>query len=175
MPDSNSPTQMDSGTKAQGEKLVDVLQLFKQATTSPTHKTITSEARKTPETTSLASQRKSPRLSAKSSKGKPVIKLAQDLIAKRCGIVPEEDTLEEITLQQYLDMHKKPLPDSSMLAILKLSEVITEKKKKKKCNVPKEKKKMQSPKTRLFETSKKLTSKKKCLKNKEKAPLGVVA
>jgi hypothetical protein len=56
--------------------------------------------------------------------------LAQDLIAKKCGILQNEDSLEDQTLQQYLDMYKKPLPDSSMQAILNLSEVASESKKK---------------------------------------------
>jgi hypothetical protein len=41
--------------------------------------------------------------------------------------VQDEDSLEETTLQQYLDMYKKPLPNSSMQAILKLPEVAAEK------------------------------------------------
>jgi hypothetical protein len=136
LPNSTSPLHMDSEIKAQGEQLFEILQMFKQATTSPlstsvletpSHKVISQEVRNNFLGGSPDKQRKIPRLSAKSSKGKYVLKLAQDLIAKKCGIVQDEDSLEETTLQQYLDMYKKPLPNSSMQAILKLPEVAAEK------------------------------------------------
>jgi hypothetical protein len=57
--------------------------------------------------------------------------LAQDLVAKKWGIVQEEKTLDDMTLKQYLDMYKKPLNEDSMEAILKLTEVAAEKRKKK--------------------------------------------
>jgi hypothetical protein len=50
-----------------------------------------------------------------------------------------------MTLNQYLQMYKKPLSDSSMQAILKLSEVAVEKKEKK-AKVKQDKKKI-SPRT----------------------------
>jgi hypothetical protein len=46
-----------------------------------------------------------------------------------------------MTLNQYLQMYKKPLSDSSMQAILKLSEVAVEKKEKK-AKVKQDKKKI---------------------------------
>jgi hypothetical protein len=132
---------MDSGTKAQGEQLFEVLQMFKLATSSPlsgsivrtpAHKDISHEVRRFDSADSCDKQRKSPRISTKSSNGKSALRLAQDLIAKKCGILQDEESLEDQTLQQYLDMCKKPLPDSSMQAILKLSEVASESKKKQK-------------------------------------------
>jgi hypothetical protein len=61
-----------------------------------------------------------------------------------------------------------------MQAILKLSEVATEKKKKKmgKIAKDKEKKMVQSAKSRMFKASRKMISKKKAQKNKEKAHVG---
>jgi hypothetical protein len=140
-PETSSPVHMDSGTKAHGEQLFQVLQMFKQATSSPlsgsilrtpTHKTIVNDTKRIVSADSCDKQRKSPRISAKSSNGKSALRLAQYLIAKKCGIIQNEDSLEDQTLQQYLDMYKKPLPDSSVQAILKLSEVASESKKKKK-------------------------------------------
>jgi hypothetical protein len=120
---------------------------------------------------------KSPRLSAKDLEGKTVLKLAQDPIAKRCGIVPNEESLDDTTLQRYLDMYKKPLPRTFMQAILKLSEVASEKKKKKKGKgtKEKEKKKVQPSRSKMFEASRKMISNKKTQKSKEKAPLGAEA
>jgi hypothetical protein len=92
------------------------------------------------------------------------------------SIVVDEDSLDDITLQQYLDIYKKPLPDSSMQAILKLSEVVTENKKKnKKSKEGKEKMKGMTAKAKMLEASKKMISKKKCQKIKGKTPLGAEA
>jgi hypothetical protein len=63
--------------------------------------------------------------------GKLVLKLAQDPMAKKCGILQPEDSLEGTTLQEYLDMYKKPISDDSMQAILQLTEVVVDKKKNK--------------------------------------------
>jgi hypothetical protein len=43
----------------------------------------------------------------------------------------EDETLEGMTLQQYIDMYKQPISENSRETILKLSEVAMEKKKKK--------------------------------------------
>jgi hypothetical protein len=177
---------MDLGTRAQGEQLIEVLQLFKQATTSPlsgsilkthAHKVIPQEVRSIKEIANSNPHRKSPRLSAKGSKGKIVLKLAQDLIVKKCGIVPNEESLDDTTLQQYLVMYKKHVPDTSMQAILKFSKVASEKKKKKKGKVAKEKEKKRvvSAKSKMLEASRKMISKKKDLKSKGKAPVGAEA
>jgi hypothetical protein len=53
-------------------------------------------------------------------------------VAKKSGLLQPDDSLEDTTLQDYLDMYKKPLYDDSMQAILQLTEVAAEKKKKKK-------------------------------------------
>jgi hypothetical protein len=76
-------------------------------------------------------QRKSPMLKGNNREGKTITMLAQDLIAKKCGVISEEGTLEYLTLQQYLDLYKKPLSEPEMEAILELTEVAKEKKKKK--------------------------------------------
>jgi hypothetical protein len=52
-------------------------------------------------------------------------------VAKKCGVVPEEETLDNVSLKQYLDMHKESLTENAMRAIIKLTEVAEEKKKKK--------------------------------------------
>jgi hypothetical protein len=53
------------------------------------------------------------------------------MVAKKCGIIKENDSLDNLTLQQYVDMYKQPLIDQSMEVILKLSEVAVDKEKKK--------------------------------------------
>jgi hypothetical protein len=73
--------------------------------------------------------RKSPRLKEKGSSGKSVANLAQNLIAQKCGILEEDERLENLTLRQYLVMYRKPLDDQAIEAILKLTEVVVEKKK----------------------------------------------
>jgi hypothetical protein len=60
------------------------------------------------------------------------LRKALELVAKKCGIVVEDQELNNITLQQYLDIHKKPMAEESLDAIMKLSEVAEERKKKKK-------------------------------------------
>jgi hypothetical protein len=56
---------------------------------------------------------------AKNSIGKCIVRLAQDLIAKKCGVILEDESLDNMTLLQYLNMYKEPLAESSMLTILK--------------------------------------------------------
>jgi ABC-type transport system involved in cytochrome bd biosynthesis fused ATPase/permease subunit len=75
------------------------------------------------------------------SKGKSIFKLAQDLVARKYGIVPQEKTLDNMTLQQYLDMYKEPLSKEAMGAIVKLTKVAEDKKKMKKDKKDKAKKK----------------------------------
>jgi hypothetical protein len=131
---------MDSETQKKGIELQEVLRLFKKATTyplsacileTPKHKSSSQLPTDDKEEAVFDNHRKSPRLSGKNSKGKSVIKLAQDLVAKKCGIIQEEDTLDDMTLQEYLHMYKKPLTKDSMEAIIQLTEVAQEKKKKK--------------------------------------------
>jgi hypothetical protein len=75
----------------------------------------------------------------------------------------EDETLEGMTLQQYIDMYKQPLSKNSREAILKLTEVAMEKKKKKNKD-KKDKKNKQA-----------LVPKEKVKKLKEKASEGAAA
>jgi hypothetical protein len=56
-------------------------------------------------------------------------RLAQDLIAKKWGVIDQEESLEDMTLHQYLQLYQKPPIDDSMQAIKSL-EVAVDKKKK---------------------------------------------
>jgi hypothetical protein len=47
--------------------------------------------------TPTTNQRSSPRLKQKPKKGKSILKMAQDLVTKKCGIV--EQDLDNVTLQ----------------------------------------------------------------------------
>lgn len=67
----------------------------------------------------------------KMKKQRVVIKLAQEVLARKWGILAQDKELESITLQQYLDIYKKPLSISAMQAIKSLSEVAELAKKKK--------------------------------------------
>jgi hypothetical protein len=87
---------------------MEVHQLFNQSTTSPLaasflqmhpHKEIPQSNKEEVIITSQDKQSKSPRLSAKSDKGKSVLRLAQDLVAKKCGLAHSEDFQEDMTLQ----------------------------------------------------------------------------
>jgi hypothetical protein len=73
-------------------------------------------------------QRRSPRLKGKSGKGKTIIKMAHELIAKKWGILDEGEVIDNMTLQQYLDIYKQPLNEQSMDVIVKLIEVVVEEK-----------------------------------------------
>jgi hypothetical protein len=53
-------------------------------------------------------------------------------VAKQCGVLSDDETLDNMIVQQYVNMYKDPLTDTSMEAILKLNEVGTKKKKKNK-------------------------------------------
>jgi ribulose 1,5-bisphosphate carboxylase large subunit-like protein len=70
-----------------------------------------------------AMQRKSPRIEEKNNNGKTIIKLAQDLVAKKCDIIKDDEVLDNTTLQQYLDMYNQPLTKHTMEAIIKLTQV----------------------------------------------------
>jgi hypothetical protein len=53
-------------------------------------------------------------------------------VARKCGITEEDQELEDLTLQQYIDMYKHPLSEESMATVMKLTEVAQGKQKKKK-------------------------------------------
>jgi hypothetical protein len=139
--DQISPHQVDQMIQEQGQQLHELLQLFKQTTTmplssyvlqTPTHKTPNQTGPEPKDLSMEKKQRKSQRLKEKNDRGKPIIKMAQDLVAKKCGVIDEEKELDNMTLQSYIDMYKCPLSEDSMEAIKKLTEVASEKKKKKK-------------------------------------------
>jgi hypothetical protein len=153
-----SPQCIDAVIQDQGKNMLQLLQMFKAANTTP----LSSSILQTPEhKTSIhkdkqvnqdvqpcvgkasvqpsiekasvqPNQRKSPRLQGKGTKNKSIIQMAQDLVARKCGIIHDEEDLDNIILQQYLDMYKHPLNDESIEAISKLAAVANEDKKKKK-------------------------------------------
>jgi hypothetical protein len=65
----------------------------------------------------------SPRIKNCNKKRKPAIKLAQEVLAKKWGILNVEEEMEELILQQYIDIYRKPLSQSAMAAVRKLTEV----------------------------------------------------
>jgi hypothetical protein len=73
----------------------------------------------------------SPRFKNHGDKRKLSIKLAQEVLAKKWGILDVDKDLENLTLQQYVDIYRKPLSHSAMMAGQKLTEVAVMKKKKK--------------------------------------------
>jgi hypothetical protein len=90
------PTIIDSETQKKGRQLEEVMRLFKKATTyplsscileTPKHKSSSQINAEERDEKAANKPRKSPRLSGKNSKGKLVIRLAQDLVAKKCGII----------------------------------------------------------------------------------------
>jgi hypothetical protein len=168
-----SPIQMDAAMQEQGRELQELMRMFRQSTTTPlsecvlqtpSHKAKLSENTPAEKEKTQTTQRKSPRLKAKKKSDKSIIKLARDLVAKKCGILQEDEEMEQLTLQQYIDMYKQPLSDKSMEAIIKLTEVSCEKQKKKK----------KSKKDKAQEEVKMLHVEKKSKKGK-KAPVGAEA
>jgi hypothetical protein len=96
---------MDPGTLEKGRNLHEVLQLFKQSTTTPLSSSILQTPKHKNKITSShtpggskETPRKSPRLQAKNSSEKSMVKLAQDPIAKKCGIIEEKENLDAMTL-----------------------------------------------------------------------------
>jgi hypothetical protein len=81
---------------------------------------------------SKSNHRQSPRPKDKSAKGKPILKMAQELMAKKCGLLKVMEELDNMTPQNYLDMYKQPLSEESIVTMQKLTEVALEKKPKKK-------------------------------------------
>lgn len=138
---------MEAQIQEQGQEIHELLKLFKETTTKPLSTCVLDTAPTKAQTKSTESktktedqlqQRKSPRLKERLAKGKTVVKMAQELVAKKCGILPQEKEMDSITLQQYLDVYKEPLTKESTEAILKLTEV-EEKKKKYKVKTSKKK------------------------------------
>jgi hypothetical protein len=128
---------MDQATYEQGKDIKELLRQFRLTVTTP----LSGFILQTPQHNILdqnAEQNKeeglwrSPRLKKKNSGGKAIVKLAQDLVVKKCGILQEEESLDVMTLQQYQNIYNQPLTDQSPKAIQKLTEVVVEMKKKKK-------------------------------------------
>jgi hypothetical protein len=163
-PISASPQHIDSVLKEQGRELHELLLLFKKANADH----ISSFNLQTPEDDKSLqkTQRKSSRLSdtKENSKRKTILNKAQKLVAKKWGVVEEDQDLNDLTLQQYLDMYKKTLTEESMEAVLKLTEVAKEKKNKKK-----------DSKRKIFESSDKLEAKITGKKRDKKGKKGSVA
>lgn len=76
--------------------------------------------------------RRNPRLKNKTRKPKPPIKLAQEVLAKKWGILTQDEDMDELTLQQYLDLYRKPLSAPALQDIKTLTLVVELKKGKKK-------------------------------------------
>jgi predicted solute-binding protein len=53
--------------------------------------------------------------------------MAQDLVAKKCEIIDNEEELDQMTLKHYLNMYNMPLFEQSMKAVLELTEVAVDK------------------------------------------------
>lgn len=131
--ENSSPQQMPTEIQDHGRELTEVLRLFKETTTkpisacvlpTPTHKIGTAEIAKSKIIQhNIEGKRESPRLKDKSKNGKSIIKKAQEMVARKCGIIQEEDSMDDMTLQQYINMYKQPLNETSRQAILKLTEV----------------------------------------------------
>jgi hypothetical protein len=138
---------MDPSTQEKGKELQEMLRLFKETTTSPLSTVILqtpcisiqlkpivhlSKPHPLPNhQPSKGSQRQSPRLQSKLSKEKSVTRLAQALVVKKCGVLKNDQSLDDMTLHQYLQLYKQPLLEDSMQAIIKLTEVAVDKQNKK--------------------------------------------
>jgi hypothetical protein len=68
-------------------------------------------------------QRRNRRRKSKSKQHKPVMKLGQDLLAKKWGILQVDGALEEMSLQQYFNVFKKLFIVCAIQAFKKISKV----------------------------------------------------
>jgi hypothetical protein len=57
--------------------------------------------------------KKSAKMKEKNSKNMSINKLAQEVLAQNCGIIREDEDLDDMTLQQYIDMYEHPLIPAS--------------------------------------------------------------
>lgn len=134
----DSPITMPTIIQDDGQQLQEILQLFKQSTASPISGSLLTTplnkkdlVQKINEAEAIQ-KRESPRLKNKRVHGKTVVEMAQDLIAKKWGVVSDEEALDHLTLQQYIDIYKHPLSEEAMNAVITLTEVAAAKKKTKK-------------------------------------------
>ncbi|GJM90736.1 hypothetical protein PR202_ga07044 [Eleusine coracana subsp. coracana] len=142
-PKTVSPHRMDPEIQEQGHALEEVLCLFKNANTTPlsdfvlktlVHKNNASvhNAKTVVEEGSGSKKpRASPRLKKKITQGKSIINRAQKIVAKKCGILEDDQELDDLTIQEYLNIYNKPLTDEVVQAIKTFTDVANEKKKKK--------------------------------------------
>lgn len=131
-----SPQDMDPAVQAHGRELEEMLRLFRQKNTTtlsefgfptPANKMVNKKDKNEKKTTKTQMPKctlgKSSSLKSKCDKGKTIVQMAQELVAKKCGIIREEQEFDTMTLQQYFDMYKLLLTKGSRGAILKLTEV----------------------------------------------------
>jgi hypothetical protein len=81
---------------------------------TPQHKAPLPTEQDTAKGQESTASRKSPRLQQKNISGNAISKLAQELLAKKYGINFEDESLDNLTLQQYMDLYKQPLSEKSM-------------------------------------------------------------
>jgi hypothetical protein len=130
-----SPIRMDTANQDQGKDLQELLRLFKHAISEPLFSFILQTHQHKNKTTAeqqdkqKEKQGKYTRLQEKTHDGKTVLK---KLVAKKCGIMEEDQEMDNMTLQQYLNMYKQPLTEEYVEAIRKLADIAEKKKKKKK-------------------------------------------
>lgn len=134
----NQPSQNEDITRDEDTDSSDCMKAFKEDVTQPlqpsllnnpsSKKELVTENNKQTEVPT----RSSPRLKNKMKKPKPAIKMAQEVLARKWGMLKNEEEMDNLTLQQYLDIYRKPLSCSAMAAIKTLSEVAELKKVKKK-------------------------------------------
>lgn len=138
-----SPERMGLEIQSEGQELQEVLRLFKESTawpisdailSTPLHKLkaliVRKEQVEEVAEKHIVKQRKSPRLKGRLSSGKPVIKMAKELVAKECGVIKENQKLDSMTLQQYINLYRCPLTKGSVQVIMKLTEEANKRKKK---------------------------------------------
>jgi hypothetical protein len=123
----------------QGKDIHELLQLFKKANSelwasfllqTLVHKAVEAKGKASSSNSKTNTQRKSHRLMGGATKNKSIIKKAQDLVARKCEIIEEEE-LDSMTLQNDLDLYKISCQET-MYAIQQLFDVVEEMKKKKK-------------------------------------------
>lgn len=115
--DPNSWEGMTAPPSTEDELLQDDIQALKLKVTTqlppsllmtPTHRTTTEaptqDAEASPQMESAIATRSSPRLREKPKKQHSTIKMAQQVLAKKLGILREEEELKTDTLQKYLDI-----------------------------------------------------------------------
>lgn len=125
--------QAQTTEQAEALKLGVTVQLASPILKTPAHKQEgLTEREDSPQTETTGTTRSSPRLMGKTKKQTSAVKLAQQVLAKKWGILEEDKELESCTLQKYLDIYKRPLSEPAIEAVRTLSEVVEAKKKRKK-------------------------------------------